>query len=92
MAHLVIYRQALLSQEVRRQKDPGCLLCQPARRDGPGRAERQTGGRGEGHYSARPRLFMAAFRPTTEGERNTRVGGLALAKESKARSHTDDRR
>ena len=29
-----VYRQALLPQQVRRHKDPRCLLCQPARRDG----------------------------------------------------------
>jgi hypothetical protein len=38
--HPGIHRQTLLPQQLRRQKDPRCLLRQPARRNGLGRAER----------------------------------------------------
>jgi hypothetical protein len=39
---------------------------------------------GKGDDAARPRLALAAPRPITEGKRNTRVGGLALAEEAGA--------
>src|SRR5215207_4492705 len=39
-AHPVLHRQALLPQQVRRQKDPGSVLCQAQGRNGPGGAKR----------------------------------------------------
>jgi hypothetical protein len=57
----------VLSQEVRREDDPGSLLCEAQRQDGPGGTEQRTGRGGEGDDAACACLFVVTSRSGTEG-------------------------
>src|SRR5215208_1156044 len=72
----VLHRQALLQEEVRREKDPGSLLGPVARRNRPERAERRPGRCGEGDDAARPRLAVVAPRDGSEGRACTIAAAL----------------
>jgi len=60
-------RSALLPSEVRREEDPGGLLCQPAQRNGPGRAGRRSGRGSKGDDATGPRLLVATPRDDYTG-------------------------
>jgi hypothetical protein len=69
----ILHRPQLLPQEVRREEDPGSLLCEAQRQDGSGGTQQRTGGRGKGDDAACPRVAVVASRPTTEEKRRTGV-------------------
>jgi hypothetical protein len=58
----VLYRLSFLQTQVRREKDPGSLLRQASRRDGPRDAEQRPCGRDKGDDAACPRLALVAPR------------------------------
>src|SRR5215213_6505614 len=67
----VLYRQALLPQEVRHEEDPRSLLRQATGRDGSRSVERGSCGGGEGDDATGTRLFMVA--PREGVERRTEI-------------------
>jgi hypothetical protein len=64
-------------EQVRRQEDTGSVLRHAARRDGPGRARRRTGGIGQGDDAAGARLALAASRISFEGSAGRLSGSPA---------------
>jgi uncharacterized membrane protein YhdT len=69
----VVYRQALLPQEVRCEKDLGGFLSQAEGRDGSASVERRPGGGGKGDDAARTRLSVAASRYRRASRRRARL-------------------